>query len=212
MAVMGLEAIYQRPKCSVTNPEHKIFPYLLRHQKIDHVNQVWSTDITYIPMKRGFLYLCAVVDWYSRFILSWELSNTLTVDFCVRSLTSACHRWGKPSIFNTDQGSQFTSSLFIRELEQRQVLISMDGRGRALDNIFIERFWRTLKYEHIYLREYVDGRALAQGLSEYMQFYNYERKHQSLSYLTPNQVYNQGIHPTSNNAKSASRISTLTKL
>jgi putative transposase len=145
MHLMQIEAIYQKPNLSLANPAHKIYPYLLRNVLIENINQVWSTDITYIPMKQGFLYLCAVVDWYSRFILSWEISNTLTLDFCKRTLQTAFANWGKPQIFNSDQGSQFTSNEFTNLLLEKEILISMDGKGRALDNIFIERFWRTIK-------------------------------------------------------------------
>ena len=195
MHLMQIEAIYQKPNLSKANSEHKIYPYLLRNKPIEAVNHVWSTDITYVPMKSGFLYLCAVVDWYSRFILSWEVSNTLAVDFCLRALQTAFDNWGSPQIFNTDQGSQFTSPTFTEKLSNKQIQISMDGRGRALDNVFIERFWRTLKYEHIYLHEYADGHSLYEGLLAFIQFYNYERKHQALAYLTPAQVYllNQGF-------------------
>lgn len=212
MRIMGIEAIYQKPDLSEPNVEHKIYPYLLRNKVIEKSNQVWSTDITYIPMKTGFLYLCAVVDWYSRFILSWEISNTITADFCLRPLQAALEKWGKPGIFNTDQGSQFTSHVFTEFLLEKQIQISMDGKGRALDNIFIERFWRTIKYEHIYLHEYVDGKSLYDGLVGFMQFYNYERKHQSLSYLTPSQVYQENRKPTENNAKTPLQHSTLNHL
>lgn len=193
MKLMGIEAIYPKPNLSKSNSEHKIYPYLLRGIKIERVNQVWSTDITYVPMERGFLYLCAIVDWYSRYILSWEISNTLTTDFCLKALNDALKTGIKPEIFNTDQGSQFTANEFTKILIEKEILISMDGKGRALDNIFIERFWRTIKYEDIYLKEYKDGKALFEGLLSYIQFYNNERKHQSLLYLTPNQVFNQQV-------------------
>jgi putative transposase len=199
MRLMQIEAIYQKPNLSLANAAHKIYPYLLRNPLIENINQVWSTDITYIPMKQGFLYLCAVVDWYSRFILSWEISNTLTLDFCKRTLQTAFTNWGKPQIFNSDQGSQFTSDEFTNLLLEKEVLISMDGKGRALDNIFIERFWRTIKYEHIYLHEYRDGKSLYEGLLSFIQFYNYKRKHQSLAYLTPSQVYLERKSATKNN-------------
>ena len=191
MNLMNIEAIYPKPNLSTPDLQHKIFPYLLRGAKIERVNQVWSTDITYVPMASGFLYLCAVVDWYSRFILSWEISNTLTTDFCLKALNTALNYNEKPEIFNTDQGSQFTSNDFTKVLLQSEILVSMDGKGRALDNVFIERFWRTIKYEDIYLKEYRDGNELYRGLLEYIQFYNFERKHQSLLNLTPNQVFNQ---------------------
>jgi putative transposase len=189
MKIMGICAIYPKPRLSLADVSHKVYPYLLRNVKIIRVNQVWSTDITYIAMKGGFLYLCAVVDWYSRKILSWEISNTLTTDFCLKALDSALKTDTNPEIFNTDQGSQFTSNEFLEVLSRQNILISMDGKGRALDNIFIERFWRTIKYEDIYLKEYKTGQELWQGVHQYIQFYNEERKHQSLGYLTPNQVY-----------------------
>ena len=198
MNLMDIEAIYQKPNVSKPNLEHKIFPYLLKGKKIEKVNQVWSTDITYVPMKNGFLYLCAIVDWYSRFILAWEISNTLTVDFCLKTLTKALESGQKPEIFNTDQGSQFTAIEFVNALLDAQIQVSMDGKGRALDNIFIERFWRTIKYEDIYLKEYTDGKALFEGLLEYIQFYNHERNHQSLLYLTTNQVFNERLTMSKN--------------
>lgn len=193
MRMMGLEAVGPKPNLSKPQPGHTIYPYLLRGVAIDRVNQVWSTDITYVPMASGFLYLCAVIDWYSRFILSWRLSNTLLADFCVDALQEALNKWGKPEIFNTDQGSQFTSQLFLKPLIDNEIKISMDGKGRALDNIFIERFWRTIKYEHIYLRAYADGRELDKGLSAYFRFYNQDRKHQSLGYQTPGEWYIKGL-------------------
>lgn len=199
MKLMGIEAIYPKPNLSRPDSEHKIFPYLLRGKKIEKVNQVWSTDITYVPMEQGFLYLCAIVDWYSRYILSWEISNTLTTDFCLKALNDALKTGQKPDIFNTDQGSQFTSNEFTKTLIEKEILVSMDGKGRALDNIFIERFWRTIKYEHIYLKEYKDGGTLFKGLLSYIQFYNTERKHQSLLYLTPKQVFD-GQVPTYKNS------------
>ena len=193
MRLMGLEAVGPKPNLSKPQPGHTIYPYLLRGVAIERVNQVWSTDITYVPMASGFLYLCAVIDWYSRFILSWRLSNTLLADFCVDALQEALTKWGKPEIFNTDQGSQFTSQAFLSPLINNEIKISMDGKGRALDNIFIERFWRTIKYEHLYLRAYSDGRELQEGLSNYFQFYNQDRKHQSLGYQTPTSWYEKGV-------------------
>lgn len=193
MRLMGLEAVGPKSNLSKPQPGHTIYPYLLRGVQIDRVNQVWSTDITYVPMASGFMYLCAVIDWYSRFILSWRLSNTLLADFCVDALQEALTKWGKPEIFNTDQGSQFTSHLFLSPLIDNEIKISMDGKGRALDNIFIERFWRTIKYEHIYLRAYSDGRELQEGLSNYFRFYNQDRKHQSLGYQTPSSWYKKGV-------------------
>lgn len=200
MKLMGIEAIYPKPNLSKPDLEHKIFPYLLRGKKIERINQVWSTDITYVPMEQGFLYLCAIVDWYSRYILSWEISNTLTTDFCIKALNSALKSGQKPEVFNTDQGSQFTANEFLKVLIDKEISISMDGKGRALDNIFVERFWRTIKYEHIYLKEYKNGKALFEGLLGYIQFYNNERKHQSLLYLTPNQVFNERVPITKNSA------------
>lgn len=189
MRLMGIEAIYPKPNLSKPNEGHKIYPYLLRNKVITACNQVWSTDITYIPMQRGFLYLVAVIDWYSRFVLSWRLSNSLHLDSCVFCLKEALTRWGTPQIFNTDQGSQFTSKEFTSILKGKEIAISMDGKGRALDNIFVERLWRSLKYECIYLHSWVDGKVLHKGLEDYLKFYNYTRKHQSLNYLTPAQVY-----------------------
>jgi putative transposase len=185
MRRMGLEAVGPKPDLSKPQAGHTIYPYLLKGLAIERVNQVWSTDITYVPMANGFLYLCAVIDWYSRYILSWRLSNTLLADFCVDALNEALTKWGKPEIFNTDQGSQFTSQSFLSPLIDNDIRVSMDSKGRALDNIFIERFWRTIKYEHIYLRAYGDGQELNRGLTEYFRFYNQERKHQSLGYQTP---------------------------
>lgn len=200
MKLMGIEAIYPKPNLSIPDVQHKIYPYLLRGKKIERVNHVWSTDITYVPMEQGFFYLCAVVDWYSRYILSWEISNTLTTDFCLKAVNNALKSGQKPEVFNTDQGSQFTSNDYTKILIDKGILVSMDGKGRALDNIFIERFWRTIKYEHIYLKEYKDGKSLFDGLLEYIQFYNYERKHQALLYLTPNQVFNERLPITKNSA------------
>lgn len=189
MALMGIEAIYPKPNLSKALVGHKVYPYLLKNKIMTKPNQVWSTDITYIPMEKGFLYLVAIIDWYSRFVLSWRLSNTLHLDFCLRCLEDALKNWGTPEIFNTDQGSQFTSNEFTSILESKAIQISMDSKGRALDNIFIERLWRSLKYECVYLHSWSDGKHLAQGLEQYMRFYNYTRKHQSLNYLTPANVH-----------------------
>jgi putative transposase len=189
MRLMGIEAIYCKPNLSKISLGHKVYPYLLKGKKITEPNQVWSTDITYIPMEKGFLYLVAVIDWYARFILSWRLSNSLHLHFCVECLEDALKNWGTPQIFNTDQGSQFTSNEFTSILENKGIEISMDSKGRALDNIFIERFWRSLKYECIYLHSWADGKQLNKGLKDYIYFYNCLRKHQSLNYLTPQQVY-----------------------
>ena len=184
MQVMGLQAIYPRPRTSVANKEHKIYPYLLREVEISRPCQVWSTDITYIRMAKGFMYLVAIIDWYSRYVLSWRLSNTLHPDFCLEALDDA-FSLGIPEIFNTDQGSQFTASSFTGRVERAGARVSMDGRGRALDNVFVERLWRTVKYENIYLRNYGNVDELRQGLGEYFSFYNDKRFHQSLGYKTP---------------------------
>ena len=189
MAKMGLAPIYQRPRTTVPNPEHRVFPYLLRDLVIDRPNQVWCADITYLPMRRGFLYLVAVMDWATRKVLAWRVSNTMEVEFCLEVVEEAMARFGRPEIFNTDQGSQFTSNCFIQTLKDKQITISMDGKGRALDNIFIERLWRSVKYENIYLNAYADGTALYQGLKTYFDFYNRERFHQNLAYQTPQSIY-----------------------
>lgn len=188
MRLMGIEAIYPKPKISQRNSEHKVYPYLLRNILIDRPNQVWSTDITYIPMQDGFMYLTAVIDWYSRYILSWRISNTLDNDFCIEALDEALSQ-GLPDIFNTDQGVQFTSKKFTKRLTDVDVKISMDGKGRALDNIFVERFWRTVKYENIYLKDYRNGKELYHGLEEYFSFYNTQRPHQSLGYRVPEYIH-----------------------
>ena len=172
MAVMGLVPIYQRPRTTVPNPEHRVWPYLLRGLVIDRPNQVWCTDITYIPMRRGFLYLVAVMDWSTRKVLSWRVSNTMDVEFCVEALEEALARFGRPEIFNTDQGSQFTSSEFTEVLTAADVRISMDGRGRWMDNVFIERLWRSLKYECVYLHAFETGSELRDGLSQWINYYN----------------------------------------
>lgn len=190
MRKMGIEAIFPGPKTSIAHPDHRIYPYLLRNVAIESVNHVWSTDITYIPMRRGFLYLVAVIDWYSRYILSWELSNSMDVSFCLSALERAL-RQGRPQIFNTDQGSQFTSPRFTGLLIEHDVTISMDGRGRAIDNIWIERFWRSLKYEEIYLHDYESVPKAIGAISRYMQFYNTERPHQSLGDRTPAELFLQ---------------------
>ena len=185
---MGLETIYCKPNLSKANKEHKKYPYLLRDVKIERPNHVWSCDITYIPMKMGFLYLTAVIDWYSRYILSWRLSNSLEGQFCVEALEEALQK-GTPKIFNTDQGVQFTSEKFTQVLAKEDIKISMDGKGRALDNVFIERYWRTLKYEYVYLNTHETGKELYEGLKSYIEFYNKQRQHQSLDYKTPSEIY-----------------------
>jgi putative transposase len=188
MRKMGLQAIFPQPRPKQERHNHKIYPYLLNELKIVRSNQVWSSDITYIPIQNGFMYLVAVIDWYSRYVLAWELSNTLDGHFCQEALHQALTQ-GQPEIFNTDQGVQFTATDFTGILEQASIQISMDGRGRALDNIFIERFWRSLKYEDVYLRDYPSVPELLTGLRRYISFYNFERPHQSLGYLTPDEVH-----------------------
>ena len=188
MRLMGIEAIYPKRALSRPSPNHKIYPYLLRNVEIDRVNQVWGTDITYIRMEHGWVYLVAIMDWMSRYVLSWEVSTTLEVDFCIRALEEALVI-ETPEIFNSDQGSQFTSLSFLESLEQRDIQISMDGRGRAMDNIFNERLWRSVKYEQVYINDYNTVRDAKEGISRYMSFYNQERPHQSLDYKTPAEVY-----------------------
>jgi len=191
MRIMGLRAIYRRPRTSEPGLGHKIYPYLLKSMKITRPNQVWAADITYIPMTRGFLYLVAVMDWYSRYVLSWRLSNTLDTEFCVAALEEALRK-GRPEIFNTDQGSQFTSEAFTGLLKQKGIQISMDGKGSYRDNLFIERLWRTVKYEEVYLKAYQGGRDARVGIGEYVRFYNTQRPHQTLDYRTPAEVYLSG--------------------
>ena len=188
MQLIGLEAIYRRPNTSKPNPGHKVYPYLLRGLEINRVNQVWATDITYIPMARGFLYLVAIMDWHSRYVLAWRLSNTLEVDFCVAALEEALSK-GRPQIFNTDQGSQFTSEAFTSMLLAQGVQVSMDGRGRCMDNVFVERLWRSIKYEELYLKAYQNGTEARKGIGAYLAFYNQERPHQALGYRSPGQVF-----------------------
>ncbi len=189
MRRMGLEGLCPGARTSRAARENKVYPYLLRDVEIVRCDQVWSTDITYLPLRRGFMYLAAVMDWHSRFVLSWELSNTLESAFCLTALESAL-RLGHPEIFNTDQGSQFTSRTFTSRLEAERIAISMDGRGRALDNVFIERLWRSLKYEEVYLKDYTDAAELYEGLLAYFAFYNEQRTHSALNYHTPREVYN----------------------
>ncbi len=188
MQVMGLEGLAPGPRTSRPSPEHKVYPYLLRDVSIVRPNQVWCTDITYVPMPTGFMYLVAIMDWYSRCVLSWELSNTLDTGFCLEALEAALVG-ARPRIFNSDQGTQFTSRDFTRRLEDAGVDISMDGRGRVFDNIFVERLWRTIKYEEIYLKAYESVTELLEGLTRYIEFYNNERLHQGLGYQTPAAVY-----------------------
>ncbi len=189
LRLMGLEAIYQKPRLSLAASGPQIYPYLLRGLKINRVTQVWSTDITYIRLQGGFVYLTAVLDWYARSVLSWEISTTMETDFCVHALERALQSYGKPEIFNTEQGSQFTSQAFTGVLKDQDIAISRDGRGRALDNIFVERLWRNVKYENVYLHDYENVPQVIAGLRKYFNFYNYQRIHQSLGYQTPAAVY-----------------------
>jgi putative transposase len=188
MRVMGLEAIYRKPRLSVPGREHQVYPYLLRDVRIERPDQVWSTDITWVPMPQGFMYLAAIIDWYSRYVIAWRLSNTLDGDFCLEMLEEALER-GKPEVFNTDQGAQFTARAWTGRLESAGVKVSMDGKGRCLDNVWVERLWRTVKYEELYLKRYETVPLLQEGLQVYFPFYNEERRHQSLEYRTPGQVY-----------------------
>ena len=188
MQKMGIQAITPGPHTSKPAPENRIYPYLLRGVSIERVNQVWSTDITYIPVQRGFMYLAAVMEWYSRYVLSWELSSSLGNLFCIDALESALTK-GTPDVFNSDQGSQFTSEEFTGILQSKNIAISMDGRGRALDNVFIERLWWTVKYENVYPRDYMDGHSLYSGLEKYFDYYNNERKHSALDRRTPREVF-----------------------
>ncbi len=189
MRKMGISAVYPKPRLSKPHPEHRIYPYLLRDLPVDRPNQVWCSDITYLPMKRGFMYLVAIMDWYSRRVLSWRVSNTLEADFCVAALEEAIDRFGKPDIFNTDQGSQFTSLEFTDVLKDNNIAISMDGKGRWMDNVFIERLWWSLKYECIYLNDFSNGKELKTGVGNWIDFYNFERGHSCLDDRTPNEVY-----------------------
>jgi len=192
MRMLGLAGMAPGPNTSKSHPEHKIYPYLLRGVEIDRPNQVWSTDITYIRLARGFVYLVAIIDWYSRRVLSWRISNTMEATFCVDCLEEALRHHGRPEVFNSDQGSQFTSQAFTDVLHREDVQISMDGRGRAFDNIFVERLWRNVKYEDVYLKGYSTITELTLGLTDYFGFYNQERPHQALGYLTPSVVHATG--------------------
>lgn len=189
MEIMGIAAIYPKKNLSVANTAHKKYPYLLRNMEITRPNQVWSTDITYIRLKRGFVYLTAIVDWYSRYVLSWRISTTLERRFCIEALNEAMAKYGKPEIFNTDQGSQFTSEEFTGILKAADIKISMDGRGRALDNVFIERLWRTVKQEEVYLKSYCDVQECKESLNDFFNRYNNRREHQSLDYNYPSEIY-----------------------
>jgi len=189
MRQMGIRALYQKPRTSKPGKGHKIYSYLLRDRVIDRPNQVWATDISYIPMAKGFVYLVAVMDWYSRKVLSWRLSNSMESDFCIDALEEALSRHGTPDIFNTDQGAQFTSDAFTDVLKEAGINISMDGKGRWIDNVFVERLWRSVKYEEVYLKAYETVAEARAGIGTYFQFYNSERRHQSMNRQTPDQVY-----------------------
>lgn len=188
MRLMGIEAIYPKRRTTWPGAGHKIYPYLLRNVAILRPNHVWGTDITYVPLRHGFLYLVAIMDWFSRYVLAWRLSNTLEGSFCLEALDEALAR-ARPEIFNSDQGSQFTAAAFTSRLESCGIAVSMDGRGRALDNVFVERLWRSVKYEEVYLREYADGWEAEERLAAYFRFYSHERIHQALGYRTPADVY-----------------------
>lgn len=192
MARMGLAPIYQRPRTTVPHPGHRVWPYLLRDLVVDRPNQVWCADITYIPMRRGFLYLVAVMDWATRKVLAWRVSNTMDVEFCISALEEALSRFGRPAIFNSDQGSQFTSPRFTEVLRAAEVRISMDGRGRWMDNVFIERLWRSLKYECVYLHAFETGSELRAGLTKWIGYYNAARPHSGLGGRTPDEAYGPG--------------------
>jgi len=189
MRLMGLQAIYPKPRTTKPHPQNKVYPYLLRGLKINRPDQVWATDITYVPMSKGFMYLVAIMDWHSRKVLSWRVSNSMDTDFCIEALEEAIDKYGCPEIFNTDQGSQFTSESFTKVLKENNIKISMDGRGRFQDNIFIERLWWTVKYQYLYLRAFEGGKDLRKGLEKWFQFYNQDRFHQSLEDWTPDEIY-----------------------
>jgi putative transposase len=188
MRLMGLEAIYRRPNTSKPAPGHRVYPYLLKGVDVNRVDQVWASDITYIPMAQGFLYLVAIMDWYSRYVVGWKLSNTMDTDFCVAALEEALSK-GIPEVFNTDQGAQFTSEAFTQTLQERDIQVSMDGKGRYLDNILVERLWRSIKYEEVYLKAYQTVAEARTGINAYLEFYNRQRPHQALGYRTPAEVY-----------------------
>lgn len=190
MKKINWQTIYREPRTTISAKGHKIYPYLLRNLDITHKNQVWATDITYIPMEKGFMYLCAILDLHTRCVLNWSVSNSMSAEWCAEVLQEAIDKHGKPEIFNTDQGSQYTSEVHVNILKDNNIKISMDGRGRALDNVFVERLWRSVKYEDVYLRSYRNGLELYKGLKTYFEFYNTERFHESLDYMTPEQRYN----------------------
>ena len=191
MQLMGLRSLCPQPKTTTPNKAHPVYPYLLRGLNVDHPNHVWCSDLTYIPFKKGFLYLVAIMDWHSRKVLTWRVSNTMTSDFCVAALTEALALYGTPEIFNTDQGAQFTSDAFTSVLRDAGVRVSMDGVGRAIDNVFIERLWRTLKYDHVYLNPADSGNACRDGITEFLTYYNEDRPHSALNDATPDEVYYQ---------------------
>ena len=195
MRLMGLRALYPRRRTSQPGKGHKIYPYLLRDLTVGRANQVWATDVCYIPMTKGFMYLVAIMDWHTRRVLSWRVSNTLDTDFCIEALEEALQRYGAPEIFNTDQGSQFTSDAFTRVLKDHGIKISMDGKGRWVDNVFVERLWRSVKYEDVYLRAYETPAELRAGLTRYFQFYNARRRHSALDRRTPDAVYFDQVTP-----------------
>jgi putative transposase len=189
MKLVKWKTIYKEPRTTIAVKEHKKYPYLLKNLKITHKNQVWATDITYIPMAKGFMYLTVILDLHTRYVLNWSVSNSMNADWCAELLKETIDKYGKPEIFNTDQGSQYTSDVHTSVLLDNQIKISMDGKGRAIDNIFVERLWRTVKYEDVYLQAYTDGISLYKGFKKYFEFYNNERFHQSLDYLTPSEFY-----------------------
>ena len=195
MRLMGLRALYPRRRTSQPGKGHKIYPYLLRDLTVGRANQVWATDVCYIPMAKGFMYLVAIMDWHTRRVLSWRVSNTLDTDFCIEALEEALQRYGAPEIFNTDQGSQFTSEAFTGVLKEHGINISMDGKGRWVDNVFVERLWRSVKYEDVYLRAYETPAELRAGLTRYFQFYNARRRHSALDRRTPDAVYFDQVTP-----------------
>ena len=212
MRLMGLEGLAPKPNTSKPRKEHKKYPYLLKGLKIDRANQVWATDITYVPMRRGFIYLVAIIDWYSRHVLSWRISNTLDSDFCVDALEDALRRYGKPEIFNSDQGCQFTSNDFIEVLENNNIQISMDGKSRWVDNVLVERLWRSLKYEEIYPSCYETVFEAKAGISAYLNFFNNERLHQALDYKTPAEIYRNSLRSITTETNNITDLNNLIKI
>lgn len=212
MRLMGLEGLAPKPNTSKPRKQHKKYPYLLKGLKIDSPNQVWATDLTYIPMKRGFVYLVAIIDWYSRYVLSWRISNTMDTDFCIDALNDALSHHGKPEIFNTDQGSQFTSEDFTDVLKDNGIAISMDGKGRWVDNVFVERLWRSLKWEEVYPKCYDTVFEAKAGIANWLKFYNTERLHQALEYKTPSEIYNLVAQPSPFTAGGITDLNTLIHL